>query len=61
MPGGMTGAELLVQVKALYPQIKQIITSGYAEDGAIPNGKTPFLRKPYSLTEMSKVFRELLG
>lgn len=59
MPGGMTGAELLVQVQDLYPQIKQIITSGYAEDGTIPNDGTPCLRKPYSLAEMSKVFRQL--
>jgi CheY-like chemotaxis protein len=59
MPGGMTGAELLVQVQDLYPQIMQIITSGYAEDGTIPNDGTPCLRKPYSLAEMSKVFRQL--
>ncbi|EEB86073.1 sensor histidine kinase [Roseobacter sp. GAI101] len=61
MPSGMTGAELLVQVQDLYPQIMQLITSGYAEDGGIPNAGTLWLRKPYSLAEMSKVFRQLLA
>ncbi len=59
MPGGMTGAALLAQVREKYPRIKRMITSGYAEDGAIPNDGTPWLRKPYSLGEMSSVLRDL--
>jgi len=60
MPGGMTGAELLEKVRAKYPTIKRMITSGYAEDGTIPADGTPWLRKPYSLQDMATAFRELL-
>ena len=61
MPGGMSGAELLVQVREMYPDIKRLLTSGYAEDTVIPKDGTIWLRKPYSLNEMSKTFRQLLG
>ena len=60
MPGGMTGGELLEQVRKLYPHIKRLITSGYAADGIIPNHGTKWLRKPYSIQEMTQVFQEAL-
>ena len=60
MPGGMTGAELLEKVRAKYPTIRRMITSGYAEDGAIPADGTPWLRKPYSLQDMAIAFRDLM-
>ena len=61
MPGGMTGTELLAEVKAKYPNIKRFFTSGYAEDIARPNDGTLWLRKPYTLKEMSETFRKMLG
>ena len=60
MPGGMTGGELLKEVHQKYPDIKRLITSGYAEDGVIPNDGTKWLRKPYLLAEMARIFREVL-
>ncbi len=60
MPGGMTGGELLEQVSRTYPTMKKLITSGYAEDGTIPNEGTRWLRKPYSIQEMAEAFQELL-
>ena len=59
MPGGINGAELLAQVQDKYPHVKRLMTSGYAEDGAIPSAGTLWLRKPYSLNEMSRVFRQV--
>ena len=59
MPGGMTGGELLEEVRKRYRDIKRLITSGYA-DGVIPNDGTKWLRKPYSLKEMARTFREVL-
>ena len=61
MPGGMTGGELLRLVELDYPNVKRLITSGYAEDGIIPNHGTNWLRKPYSIQEMNGRLRELLG
>ena len=60
MPGGMTGGELLDQVQKTYPGIKRLITSGYAEDGIMPNHGTKWLRKPYSIQEMANTFSDIL-
>ncbi len=61
MPGGLSGADLLREVQHRYPHIKRLITSGYAEDGVLPNDGTIFLPKPCSLNDMSKAFEQLLG
>ena len=46
MPGGMNGAELLEEVSRKYPKLKKLVTSGYADDGLVPNHDTKWLRKP---------------
>jgi CheY-like chemotaxis protein len=60
MPGGMSGADLLEKVRDMYPDIKRLVTSGYAEGRVMPSDGTMWLRKPYSLREMSMTFRQLL-
>jgi two-component system cell cycle sensor histidine kinase/response regulator CckA len=60
MPGGMNGTDLLEKVREMYPDIKRLVTSGYAEGGVMPSDVTMWLHKPYSLQEMSKTFRQLL-
>jgi PAS domain S-box-containing protein len=60
MPGGISGADLTVEVRKLYPHIRCIITSGYAEPNTIPSDGTLWLRKPYKLQDMSQMFRQLL-
>jgi PAS domain S-box-containing protein len=60
MPGGMTGAELSRIVRANYPDIKIVITSGYAEESTRPSDGTPWLRKPYALLELATTLREVL-
>ena len=60
MPGGVSGADLILEVQKLYPDIKCIITSGYAEQGTIPSDGTLWLRKPYRLQELSQVLRQRL-
>ncbi len=61
MPGGMTGTDLIETVRENYPDIKLLVTSGYAEDGIIPNNGTIWLRKPYSLQQMAETFRKVLS
>ena len=60
MPGGMSGADLIVEAQKLFPHIKCIITSGHAEQSAMPKGGTLWLRKPYKLQELSEMFRQQL-
>jgi PAS domain S-box-containing protein len=60
MPGGITGIELADRVRSDYPDIKVILSSGYAPDGTLPRDGTPWLRKPYTLGDLAKTLRELL-
>ena len=61
MPGGMTGIELVEQIRPTYPTIKAILSSGYAPDATTLIPKTPWLRKPYTLSELARTLREVLG
>ena len=61
MPGGMSGAELLDRVRNNYPHIQRLLTSGYAKKTELPVDGTLWLRKPYSINEMSNIFDQLLG
>ena len=61
MPGGMTGADLFRHVREKYPEMKVVFTSGYAEGAQLPVDGAPWLRKPYTLTDLARTLRELLG
>lgn len=60
MPGGISGAYLILEMQKLYPQIKCIINSGYSEQGTMPTNETLWLRKPYRMHELSQVLRQQL-
>jgi PAS domain S-box-containing protein len=60
MPGGMTGADLVESVRREYPWIKSILSSGYAPDVTATFTDTPWLRKPYTLSQLSETLREVL-
>jgi YesN/AraC family two-component response regulator len=51
MPGGMNGAELVMKVRELLPQIKVIYTSGFPANTLAERSMRlldgPLLRKPY--------------
>jgi PAS domain S-box-containing protein len=58
MPGGMTGIELARQAAAAWPELRIILTSGYAGedvDAALADTPWPFIRKPYSGEELARV------
>src|ERR1700722_15673597 len=60
MPGLMNGIELVRRVKAQYPQVKTIVTSGYA--GPVNIGDVGvFLPKPYRLEVAAKITLQSLG
>ena len=64
MPG-MGGRELAEQVVKIRPETKVLYLSGYTEDtivneGTIESG-TAFLQKPFTLQNLSRKVREVLG
>ncbi|MBF9232654.1 PAS domain S-box protein [Microvirga sp. BT350] len=66
MPGGMTGTELARRVRAEYPHIHILLTSGYAEPDLLEQeftDGTAWLKKPYTAAELARelqdVFRTL--
>jgi CheY-like chemotaxis protein len=64
MPGGMNGWELVERATAARPDLKVLLTSGYALEtlgarGRLPAG-TSFLNKPYRKSELAKRLREVL-
>jgi PAS domain S-box-containing protein len=56
MPGGMSGYQLQARVRELYPQIRILLTSGYAEELAGEQAGSDaglrILRKPYRLADL---------
>ncbi|MCO4842814.1 MAG: PAS domain S-box protein [Yoonia sp.] len=65
MPGGMSGFDVAAKAMALRPDLKIILSTGYAK-GIEPHDATSgmvkhkVLRKPYGLQELARSLRELL-
>ena len=63
MPGGMSGDELAREARLHRPDIKIILTSGFAEPGVAVRqlaAAASWLRKPYTAMELAVRIRELL-
>lgn len=57
----MRGADLLIEIHRLFPSIKGVLMSGNADLlGELPMG-VPFLKKPFSTTELFEVIETALG
>ncbi|WP_259548014.1 PAS domain S-box protein [[Roseibacterium] beibuensis] len=62
MPGGMTGIELARECARTWPNMKIVLTSGYAGDdvdAALADAPWPFVRKPYSGEQLAAVLGDL--
>ena len=62
MPGGINGAELARRALERRPDLKVILTSGYAEPRSfegVPKG-TEWLRKPHTAAELAQLLRKTL-
>jgi CheY-like chemotaxis protein len=61
MTGRMTGRDLAREASALCPQMKILLTTGYAEKAAAGQDETwPILRKPYRRQELALRLRSVL-
>jgi two-component system cell cycle sensor histidine kinase/response regulator CckA len=64
VPGAMGGLETVRQLKALDPNVRAIVSSGYSNDSVMANfanfGFRAAVKKPYQMREMSLVLNEVL-
>jgi nitrogen-specific signal transduction histidine kinase/CheY-like chemotaxis protein len=63
MPGGLTGDQLAQQIRTERPEIKVLLTSGYAEPmiaGREQAESGNWLRKPYTAADLAVRVRQLL-
>jgi CheY-like chemotaxis protein len=60
-----SGRDLAEQVRATYPGIRILLTSGYSEEFATSStfggARWPLLRKPYRLAELAEAIQAALG
>ena len=47
----MSGTELVAEARAVRPDLKIVLTSGYVDGPPVKN--VPFLRKPYRVSELA--------
>ncbi|MGQ9920518.1 MAG: PAS domain-containing hybrid sensor histidine kinase/response regulator, partial [Desulfobacca sp.] len=65
IPGGMGGLETCQKLREQDPQVRAIVSSGYADDPVLADyhayGFVAALAKPYRLNELSQVLHQVLG
>lgn len=65
IPGGMGGCETLSHLRSIDPDVKAIISSGYANDPVMANfanyGFRGVITKPYTLERLREVLQQVLG
>jgi CheY-like chemotaxis protein len=60
MPGGMNGPQLAVEARRRHPDLKVLLTSGYADAVTRERSELPLLVKPYRKPELARKVREVL-
>ncbi|MEY3773708.1 MAG: hypothetical protein RLZZ129_488 [Verrucomicrobiota bacterium] len=65
VPGGMGGLEALQRIRAIDPQVRAIVSSGYSSDPVMADhrahGFDGMVAKPYRISDLAKTLREVLG
>jgi PAS domain S-box-containing protein len=65
MPGGLSGRDVAIRARELMPNIRVLLTSGYAEDlvraDELQRERLSVLRKPYRQAELVNALRGLIG
>jgi CheY-like chemotaxis protein len=64
IPGGMGGIETIAQLRQINPQVKAIISSGYANNSVMANfqayGFSGMVVKPYTVQQVQDVLQDVL-
>ena len=65
VPGGAGGQETMEKLLALDPEVKAIVSSGYADDPVMTHyqkyGFRGFIKKPYRVTDLSKILHNVIN
>jgi two-component system, cell cycle sensor histidine kinase and response regulator CckA len=65
MPGGLNGRQLGDEARRLYPDLHVLLTSGYAENAVVNDGRLDhgvhLLNKPYRRSELATKIRDALA
>ncbi|EIK94018.1 response regulator receiver protein [Pseudomonas sp. M47T1] len=59
VPGALTGADLLKEVKQRWPGVPSILTSGYASEVIEIPPHVLYLQKPWSMEALSQAVRQV--
>ncbi len=64
IPGGMGGKETLARLLEIDPQVKAIVSSGYADDPIMADfqkdGFSGVIAKPYRISELGKILNQVI-
>jgi CheY-like chemotaxis protein len=62
MPGGVSGIDLAQRARQLRPQLKVLLTTGYANasEQELASIDEPILKKPYRKQHLAEAIREAL-
>jgi PAS domain S-box-containing protein len=64
LPGGLTGAQVGAQARAMRPDLKVLFTTGYARDAIIHQGRLDkgvhLITKPFGLNDLAAKVRDVL-
>jgi CheY-like chemotaxis protein len=62
MPGGMSGFDLVQRAREMLPDLKVLLTTGYAAetDSMLADVKEPILKKPYKKQQLAQALRSVL-
>ncbi|TCR96298.1 ATP-binding protein [Rhizobium sp. BK418] len=64
LPGGMSGAEVVVKAREMIPTIKALFTTGYSRNAIVHHGRLDkgvnLLTKPFSFEELAARVRDVL-
>ena len=64
IPGGMGGKQAIVKLKEIDPDVKAIVSSGYANDPILADykkyGFAGVVPKPFNISELSEVLHEII-
>jgi len=65
VPGGMGGREAIAQLRAIDPEVKAIVSSGYSSDPVLASfrehGFCGVAAKPYEVGDLARVLRDALA
>ncbi|PJB79756.1 MAG: hypothetical protein CO090_04840 [Acidobacteria bacterium CG_4_9_14_3_um_filter_49_7] len=65
VPGGLGGKETIVELRKMMPEVKAIVSSGYANDPVMAqyreHGFQGVVNKPFQMKELSEMIRQVMS